>query len=106
RSAVLSLVQDEPKADVVAFVCASAVRLLESKLLLFPFIIERAHWRIVVWPIKHHAAYDFDARAQCSRVGRNPISRVHGAEDILFAANKPDVERVSRNAGAGARHHR
>src|SRR5438046_835856 len=106
RSAVCSFFEDEPKADMMPFVGASAIRLLESELLLFPFVIERAHRRIVVWPIKHHAAYDFDARAQCNRVGWKPAGRVHGAEDIFFAAHKSDVERISRNAGAGARHHR
>src|SRR5258708_31617062 len=62
--------------------------------------------RIVVWPVKHHAADDLDTRAQCNWVGRKPAGRVHSAKDIFFAADEPDVERISRNAGAGACNHR
>src|SRR6266404_752223 len=55
--------------------------------------------RIVVWPVKHHAADDLDTRAQCDWVGRKPAGRVHGAEHIFFAANKSNIERIPRNAG-------
>src|SRR5258706_9911237 len=58
--------------------------------------------RIVVWPVKHHAADDLDTRAQCDWVGRKPAGRVHGAEHIFFAANKSNIERIPRNAGARA----
>jgi hypothetical protein len=43
---------------------APAIRFFESKLLLVSFIIERADGRIVIWPVKHHAADDVDTRAQ------------------------------------------
>jgi hypothetical protein len=59
----------------------------------------------MVWSVKHHATDDVDARSQSDRVGREPAGRMHGAENIFLAADKSDIERVSRNAVSGTRHH-
>jgi hypothetical protein len=50
RSAVGSFFKNQPQTDVVPLVGAPAIQLLESELLLFALIIERADRRIVVWP--------------------------------------------------------
>src|SRR4030088_1406302 len=64
RSAVGSFFKNQPQTDVVPLVGAPAIRLLESELLLFALIIKRADRRIVVWPVKHHAADD--SRYSCA----------------------------------------
>src|SRR5450631_2342474 len=89
----------------MSLVGASAIRLFESELFLFSIIVERTDRRIVVWPVKHHAAHDLDTRAQRDWVGRKPAGRMHGAENIFLAANKPDIERISWNTDASACHH-
>src|SRR5437868_14254048 len=89
----------------MSLIGASGVRVFKSKLLLSSVIIERTDRRIAVGTIKRHAADDVDARAQHDRVGRKPFRLMHGADDIFFAANKSDVQCVTRNAVAGARHH-
>src|SRR5438445_5199036 len=87
-------------------VSALASRLFERELLLFSLVIQRADGRVVVWPVKHHAADDLDAGAQGNRVSRKPAGSIHGAEDIFLAADKPDIERIPRDAARGARDHR
>src|SRR4051794_18926241 len=87
-------------------ICAPAVRLFESELLLFALIIERADRGIVIWPIKQHAADDLDARAQCDWVGRKPAGSMHCSENVFFTPNQADVEWIPRNVAAGAGHHR
>ena len=86
-------------------VCATAIRLFEGELFFLTLIIEWTDRCVVVRPVKHHAANDFDARAQSNRVCWKPARRMHSAENIFSAADKPYVERISWNAAAGARHH-
>ena len=43
---------------------------------------------------------------QRDRIGRKPPRVVHRAHHILARSDKPDIERVARNALRGARHHR
>jgi hypothetical protein len=89
----------------MSLVGTPAIRLLESELFFLPFIEERANGRIVVGPIEHHATDDLNTGAQRDRVCRKPAGRMYGANDIFFASNEPHVERISRNAGAGACNH-
>jgi hypothetical protein len=46
---------------------------------------------IVVWPVKHHAADDLDARAQSDRIGRKPASLVHGAKLSSLTPTSPTL---------------
>src|SRR5262249_39060609 len=97
---------DLPEPDVVPPVRAPAVGFLERELLLFSFVIERTDGRVMVGPVKHHAADDLDARSQGDRVGWKPTCRVHGAHDVVLAADQPDIESVTRDIARRARHHR
>src|SRR4029077_766880 len=97
--------EGQPEADVMSLVGASAVRLFERELFLLAHVIERADRRIVVWPVKHHAADNLNACAQRNWVGRKPAGRMHGAENIFLAADKSDIERVSWDASTSARYH-
>src|ERR1700737_2127230 len=105
RTAIRSSVKDHPQADVMSLIWASAVRLFDGKLFLFSVIVERTDRRIMVGPVKHDAADDVDAGAQRDRISRKPFGFVHGADDFLLATNKPDIQRIAGNAGAGACHH-
>jgi hypothetical protein len=53
----------------MALVGAPAIRLLESQLFL---IIQWTDGCVLVWPVKDHAADDFEARARHDWVGRIP----------------------------------
>src|ERR1700730_16955362 len=102
RTAIRSSVKDHPQADVMSLICASAVRLFESKLFLFSVIVERTDRRIMVGPVKYDAADDVDAGAQRDRIGRKPFGLLRGTDDIFLSTNKPDIQRIARTAGAGA----
>ena len=60
RTAIRSFFKDQPEADVMSLVGAPAIRFFEGQLLLLPFVIKRADRRIVIRPVKHHAADDLD----------------------------------------------
>src|SRR5258708_35969598 len=49
--------------------------------------LKRADRRITVWPVKHHAADDLDARAQRDRIGRKPARLVPCPKHVFFCAH-------------------
>ena len=91
---------------MVSLVGAPSIRLLKGELLLFPVLIKGTNGRIMVWPVERPTAYNLDTSAQRNWIGWKPAGRMHRGKDVCLAANKPNVERVSRNASGGARHHR
>jgi hypothetical protein len=94
-----------PKADVVPPVRTFAIGLLERELFLFALVVKWTDRRIVVWPVERHAADDVNTRSQSDRICGIPAGSVHGAEDIVPAADESDIKRISGYAVSGTRHH-
>src|ERR1700733_11665445 len=95
RRAARPFIKDLPQTNMMSSVGAAAIRFLESELFFFPLIIEGTHRCGAVGPVKHHAADDLKTRAQGDRVGWKPASCVHGAEDVIPAADQSDIERIA-----------
>jgi hypothetical protein len=57
----------------------------------------------MVWPVKHHAADDLDARAQRDRIGRKPARLVHGAKHVFVDAREKRLAKFAASMNAQAR---
>ena len=87
-----------PPAHVVSLVGAAADVLLKGEILLAVEHVQRAHRRIRVGPMEHHAFGDLQAAAQRHRVRGVPFGCEHRRDHFGLVADQRDVERISGDA--------
>ena len=78
-------------------------RLLEGEVLLAAEQKEIAHRGIVIGPMQHGVGGDANAAGQGDLVGRIPPGCRHGAHELGFASDEPDIDGIAGMAVARLR---
>ena len=106
RPSLFAAVEHFPEADMMTPVGAFAGRFLEGKILPPALTIERAHRRVAIGPVEQDAPDNLDARTQSDRIGRKPLRRMHGAQQVRFRTDRADIDGIAWNPVVGVRDHR
>ena len=75
-----------------------AHRFLEGQILTPPEHEQVADGCVFVGPVKQHATGDANAGPQGHRVGGMPAGIEHRIDNLLLAADQPDIERIAGDA--------
>ena len=100
RPSVVRLV-GTPEANVIAFARAVADRLFKGEIFLAAEEEEIAHGRARVGFVENGIDDDALIAAQAERISVAPAGGAHGTDDICFAADERDIQRIAWDAIPG-----